>query len=107
MQIMLKLNKQQITIFYHRFITIGVLFMLLATACKKTPTPQEEEELRHPNITTFKFSKEKNSALFFDLQGKIEGDTIFVRYFADADVSNLIPEYDTIETERVEVNGKP
>jgi len=107
MQIMLKLNKQQITIFYHRFITIGVLFMLLATACKKTPTPQEEEELRHPNITTFKFSKEKNSALFFDLQGKIEGDTIFVRYFAGADVSNLIPEYDTIETERVEVNGKP
>ncbi len=91
------------TYFIHRTCCAWLFFILFFTACKKeTPV---QEKVADPRITSFRFTKEKNSALFFDIDGVIEGDTIFVRYFAGFDPRQLVPEFLTEEAEQVRVSG--
>ncbi|GAB3014169.1 CotH kinase family protein [Niabella terrae] len=84
-------------------LKLSLLIAFFIFGCKKQSP--EDQDLYHPQLTSFKFSNFKNDTLFYDINGTIEGDTVFVRYFAGFDPKGLVPEFTTVETETVEVNG--
>ncbi|HKG06935.1 MAG TPA: CotH kinase family protein [Pedobacter sp.] len=91
---------------------LACLLMLVTviSACKKSEKLPDEEPgpvlKSDKTITAFSLMAAKNPGIAENVKGEIIGDTIFLRVFAETDISKLIPFYSYVG-KQVVVNDKP
>src|SRR5215217_7853674 len=91
---------------------LACLLMLVTviSACKKSEKLPDEEPgpvlKSDKTITAFSLMAAKNPGIAENVKGEIIGDTIFLRVFAETDISKLIPFYSYV-CKQVFVNDKP
>src|SRR5690606_26988930 len=64
----------------------------LGQACKRDQVPEELE--KYGDLSSFVFKSEENSALWYDIEAEIDGDTIYAHTLAGTDVTELIAEFE-------------
>lgn len=70
-------------------ITWVVMLLMVSQACVKDDVDAGTSE-----ITSFKFLKETNPSLVYDIPTEIYGDTVYAYTFAGTDLSTLVPDFE-------------